>query len=138
MKYIYVAGPYTKGDVAINVRHNIEVADKLACAGYVPFVPLLTHFWHLVCPHPYEFWLTQDAEWIERCCALIRMPGESSGADKEIVLAESLKRPVYRYEGEFLIEDFNKWAEWQRYCRVSGADPNQSLYSQARAKHENR
>jgi hypothetical protein len=131
LKFIYVAGPYTKGDVAVNVRRNIEVGSILADAGYVPFIPLLTHFWHLVSPHPYEFWLQQDAAWVERCCAMVRTPGESSGADKEIVLAESLKRPVYHYEGEFSIADFNKWAEWHRYCRATGLDPDGgSIYTQ--------
>jgi hypothetical protein len=134
LKFIYVAGPYTKGDVAVNVRRNIEVADALASAGFVPFVPLLTHFWHLVVPHPYEFWLEQDAAWVERCCALVRTPGESSGADKEVVLAESIKRPVYSYEGAFSIEDFKKWAEWQRYCRATGLDPEGgSIYTQVTA-----
>jgi hypothetical protein len=81
MKFVYVASPYTKGDVAVNVRNNIEAADRLAVAGFAPFVPLLTHFWHLLFPHPYEFWCKQDMDWLERCDAIVRLPGESSGAD---------------------------------------------------------
>ncbi len=132
MKYVYVASPYTKGDTAINVRRNLEAADHLAKAGYVPFAPLLTHFWHLLFPHPYEFWCALDDAWVEKCCCLVRLTGESSGADKEMALAESKGIPVYTCHGEFDIADFNKWAEWRRYCAVTGADPNRSLYQQAR------
>ncbi len=44
---IYVAGPYTKGDVAVNVRSAFEAANKLADFGFAPFVPHGTHFWHI-------------------------------------------------------------------------------------------
>lgn len=108
-RYVYVAGPYTKGDVAVNVRRNIEAADKLAHFGYVPFVPLLTHFWHLICPHPYEFWCEQDNAWVEKCDCLVRLPGESSGADKEVALAQSKDIPVFIVEDEFSIVAFREW-----------------------------
>ena len=93
---IYVAGPYTKGDVAVNVRVAIEAADQLADAGHYPFVPHLTHFWHLVSPRPYEFWCDLDNQFLPFCHAVLRIPGESAGADKEVALAESLGIPVFR------------------------------------------
>ena len=130
MKFIYVASPYTKGDVAVNVRNNLAVADQLAQAGFYPFAPLLTHFWHLLFPHPYEFWCEHDNAWIERCDALVRLPGESTGADREVKLAEARGMPVYVCDGPFQMADFQKWAEWHRYCRAGGFDPNRSLYSQ--------
>lgn len=132
MKFVYVASPYTKGDVAVNVRNNLQAADVLARGGYVPFAPLLTHFWHLLFPHPYEFWCDQDNAWIEKCDCLVRLPGDSSGADKEVALAESKGIPIYLLrDGEvFNIDNFNEWAEWQRYCKASGADQHRSLYTQ--------
>jgi hypothetical protein len=45
---IYVAGPYTKGDVAVNVRNAFEAANRLADVGFAPFVPHATHFWHML------------------------------------------------------------------------------------------
>lgn len=131
MKFVYVASLYTKGDVAVNVRRNLDAADQLATAGFVPFAPLLTHFWHLLFPHPYEFWCEQDNAWVEKCCCLVRLEGESSGADKEVALAESKGIPVYFEHGEFSIQRFKEWAEWRRYCAQTGADPNRSLYQQA-------
>ena len=92
---VYVAGPYSKGDVALNVRSAILVAGQLRDAGFAPFLPHLTHFWHLVAPRPYEDWLDLDNQFIPCCDALLRIPGESSGADKEVALARSLNIPVF-------------------------------------------
>ena len=39
---IYVAGPYTNGEVAINVRNAYEAANQLAELGFAPFVPHAT------------------------------------------------------------------------------------------------
>lgn len=95
MKKIYIAGPYTKGDVAENVRTAVLVGDRLAKAGYAPFIPHLTYFWHLLCPHDWEFWLEQDLEWLAVCACVLRLPGESVGADREVERAEELGIPWY-------------------------------------------
>lgn len=93
--FVYVASPYTKGDVAVNTRVNIEAGDKLAVLGFVPFIPLLTHFWHMLFPHPYQFWTAIDLHWIDKCDALLRLPGESSGADAEVAYARERNIPVF-------------------------------------------
>lgn len=92
---MYVAGPYSKGDVAVNVREAVRVGNELWNAGFAPFVPHLTHFWHMLFPHPYEEWLDLDNQFIPVCDALFRMPGESSGADKEVALARFCNIPVF-------------------------------------------
>ena len=93
---IYIAGPYTKGDVAVNVRNAILAASKLADLGFAPFVPHLTHFWHMVSPRPYEFWCDLDNQFLPFCQGLLRLPGESSGSDAEVDLAKKLEIPVFR------------------------------------------
>lgn len=93
---IYVAAPYTKGDVAINVKNAFDAANRLADLGFAPFVPHYTHFWHMMFPRPYEFWLALDNEFLPCCQAVLRLAGESSGADKEVELAISLGIPVFR------------------------------------------
>ncbi len=92
---IYVAGPYTKGDPVMNTRNTIMAAEELVRMGHVPYIPHLSMFWHVVAPHPYEFWLEYDKAWLVCCNALLRLPGESSGADKEVALAHELGIPVY-------------------------------------------
>lgn len=112
MKFIYIASAYTKGDAALNVRANLLAANAIAAKGFVPFAPLLYHFWHLITPQPYEFWTKLDFAWIDRCDALIRLPGESSGADAEVLYARKLKLPVFCCVEEFL----EKYPELCRRC----------------------
>ena len=95
MKKIYIAGPYSKGDVAINVKRAMDVANVLINMGFAPFCPHLSHFLHMNNAQPYEKWLDLDNQFIPVCDALLRLPGESSGSDKEVALAESLGIPVY-------------------------------------------
>lgn len=93
---IYIAAPYTKGDVAINVNRVFKVADKLVAKGHIPYIPHWTHFWHLISPKDYSFWITYDETFIVHWAeALLRLEGESCGADNEVSLARSLGIPVY-------------------------------------------
>jgi hypothetical protein len=92
---IYIAGPYTNGDVAVNVRNAYEAANRLADLGFAPFVPHSTHFWHMMFPRPYEFWLELDRQFLPCCAALVRLAGASTGADQEVELAKRLGVPVF-------------------------------------------
>lgn len=92
---VYVAGPYTKGDVALNVRAALTAGEHLSEAGFVPYVPHLSHFWHLVHPHPVDFWYQYDMHWLECCDCLLRIPGDSHGADEEMRRMMELERPCF-------------------------------------------
>jgi hypothetical protein len=94
MKKIFIAGPYTKGDVAINVKNAMDTADEIIELGHAPFCPHLTHFLHMNRAQPYEKWLAVDAEFLKSCDLVIRISGESNGADKEVALANELGIPV--------------------------------------------
>lgn len=102
-KRVYIASPYTNGEPVLNVRRSITMADYLSGYGFVPFVPLLSHFWHFLCPHPYEFWMEQDLAWVGTCDCLLRMPGESAGADREIEEAQRCRIPVF-YTPQSLVQ----------------------------------
>lgn len=91
---VYVAGPYTGGDVAWNVARAMDVADQLLSAGLAPFCPHLSHFLHLHHPHGYETWMALDMAWLAACDVLVRLPGDSPGADREVAEAEQLGIPV--------------------------------------------
>ena len=101
-KTVYIAGPYTQGDVAVNVRHAILAGEELLYAGFVPFIPHLTHFWHLLFPHQIDFWYKYDLEWLERCDYLLRLPGDSPGATVEVGHAEAFGIPVYYSIGDLI------------------------------------
>ena len=99
MLRVYIASPYTKGDQIENVKRQIEVAHKLMDLGFAPYLPLLCHFQHQVRPRSYEDWLRLDFEWIGACDILLRLEGESEGADKEVAYAEKLGiRVMYSLE----------------------------------------
>ena len=92
---IYVAGPYSKGETAINVRNAILTGDRLLELGHIPFVPHLTHFWHYISPKPWDVWLKIDRDWLCVCDAILRLPGESEGADLEVAEAKRLGMLIY-------------------------------------------
>ncbi len=95
MIVVYIASPYTVGDISKNVRAQIDMADKLALLGYIPRWPTASHFWHVVHPHDYEFWMDLDLKEITRCDALLRLPGESPGGDREVRHAQRIGVPVF-------------------------------------------
>lgn len=105
---VYVAGPYTKGDVAVNVRQACLMGDLLLSEGYAPFIPHLTHFLHMLAPRAYEEWLAFDLEWLRTCDVVLRLPGESNGADKEVEEAKRLGMPVY-----FAVRDLLNYQTWE-------------------------
>ena len=102
MKTVYIASPYTVGDVAINVRKSIHAADKVLSLGFIPFVPLLSHFWHTISPKTHEEWMALDFEWVARCDYLLRLPGTSRGADEEVELAIENNIPIFYSISELL------------------------------------
>ncbi len=104
---IYVAGPYTSGDVMTNIGEAIGEADNLLSYGFIPFVPHLTGFWHFLYPHTYNTWMGYDAEWLKECDAVLRIDGVSAGAELEIQMANDLHIPVF-YDEATLIQYFTE------------------------------
>ena len=95
MKKIYVAGPYTGGDTDKNVEIAMEAGKKLLELGYAPFVPHLYHYIHLLWPQSYEVWMKQGTCWLRECDGLLRIPGDSPGAEREVRAANDLDIPVF-------------------------------------------
>jgi len=91
---VYIASPYSNGIPIENVKESIAVADELLDLGYQPFVPLLSHYWHLLFPRDYESWLEYDREWLLACDVVLRTPGPSLGADREVLWAKAAGIPV--------------------------------------------
>jgi len=100
---VYIASPYSIGDQVVNVRRQITTADELMDLGFIPFVPLLSHFQHMIYPRPYEDWIKMDMTWVKTCDCLLRLSGESKGADIEVERAKECDRPVF-YSIKELVE----------------------------------
>jgi hypothetical protein len=106
---IYIASQYTIGDKESNVKKSLEVADQILALGFVPYAPLLSHYWEQSSPKDYTVWLDLDFEWIISCDALLRVPGESKGADMEVEFAKANGIPVYFSVQELVeAEDINR------------------------------
>jgi hypothetical protein len=100
---VYVAGPITKPKGRLQAKIDMARAAGLALlrAGYSPMVPHLTCFFASNEPEilpagtVHEDWYSVDLPWVAVSQAVLRLPGESRGADLETDLAFELDIPVY-------------------------------------------
>lgn len=103
-KLVYIASPYTKGDNFVNTQRQITTAiELLKQPGIVPFCPLLNSvFVNMQHEFSYDKWLEVDFTYLSKCDYLLRLSGESSGADKEVAYAKEHGIPVF-YDIDSLI-----------------------------------
>jgi hypothetical protein len=103
---VYLAAPYSHGQVAINVHSQMQVFSKLLDDNIItPFPPLLSHLPQLIHPRTWEDWMKYDIEILSHCDACLRMPAihdnlqyyqnTSKGADIEVEFCESHGIPVF-------------------------------------------
>lgn len=95
---IYVAGPISLGDQDENVRRGVAAGLELLQAGYAPFIPHLSHYVNseaVLGTEDYEKWLQLDFSFIRTCSGVLRIPGISPGADREVAFARTLRLPVF-------------------------------------------
>ena len=113
-----MAGPISKGDLHHNLCQAVNVSRVLIRLGYAVFTPQLSMF--MGADHKYQRygndytytahadptaqmnegishgeWLDMDFAWIEVSDCLLRLPGESKGADLEVDWAEKIRKPVF-------------------------------------------
>jgi hypothetical protein len=101
---IYLAGPYSI-DPDVMYEWHVQEASRLLKSGHIVYSPIAeAHFWQQRIPFDYETWLEKDFRVIDRCDALIRLPGESPGSEREVLHARSIGIPVW--EGLDPVADF--------------------------------
>lgn len=91
----YIAAPYSLGDCVANSANAMKMWDALASDGFTPFCPHWSIVQHLRTQRSYEFWISYCLEIVRRCDAVLRLPGESRGADMETEAAERWGIPVF-------------------------------------------
>lgn len=79
----------------MNVRKAYEIGNILLENGFAPYIPHSTHFWHMLFPKPWSYWLELDKEFLLICDAIYRINGESKGADLEIEFAKEYDIPQF-------------------------------------------
>ena len=106
---ILIAGPYRSGTgddpnlMAANLRRLEEAALPVFRAGHVPVIgewlalPLMAVAGSdgPADPRNEEFLYPVANRLIEHCDAVLRLPGQSKGADEDVRLARALGLPVY-------------------------------------------
>ena len=103
--YIYVAGPISKGSWDGNMIQATRAFNMFVYGGLIPFVPhatsILNHVYVsdeiTVAPtDDYNFWLGYDFSYLRDVChAMLRMPGESWGTDREKEYMASMDKPSF-------------------------------------------
>jgi hypothetical protein len=105
---VYISGPISKGNRNDNFHRAAKVEEWLMLNGFAPLNPMrsmvMPHAWQENMPH--SVWLECDLPWVAAADAVIRLAGESAGADMECEHAHQLNIPVL-----YGLEDFKSWAE---------------------------
>ncbi len=113
---IYLAGPISKGNIVANVAQADDAMLALMEAGFAVVNPMLTcwagagrvlterpmtYAKPLASAHGgfaylrHEDWLRNCFPVVARCDAVLRLPGESDGADAEVAFAKSKRIPTF-------------------------------------------
>jgi hypothetical protein len=96
---IYIAGPYSRGIPDETMARVTDAADKLRAAGHAPFIPhTMTFLWAVRHQHEVDYWYAFDLEWLAVCEGIVRLPGDSKGADAEVEFAKARGIPVFTME----------------------------------------
>ena len=104
---VYVAGPISQGDPEGNCRRAIKMGFVLMDKGYAPYVPHYSWFVDVdsvAGKGRYEQWISGDLSWIATCQGLLRLSGESKGADREVRWAREVGVPVF-YDLQVLLDE---------------------------------
>ena len=96
---VYLAGPISIGNKRRNVQLAIDTGAELLRRGFNIYVPHLDFFiaeWNNdIAAWTLEQFLEIDLPLLELCDALLRLPGESRGADLEVEHAGRMGIPVF-------------------------------------------
>jgi hypothetical protein len=111
MKRVYIAGPYSGGDIITilhNIRQGIQKASILMREGYAVFCPFLDFLIALMPGETIskEIYQVNSMEWVECCDVMYVLPGweNSEGTKREIAKAKGLGMPII-YEKPNTIQD---------------------------------
>lgn len=111
-KRVYIAGPISKGDLAENINAATDAFHALLHAGFAPLCPHWSAFSGgvyrsteekvpfalaetLPLSTTHEDWVAVDLPWVSVADAVLRIGGESVGADREVAEAKRLGIPVF-------------------------------------------
>ena len=89
----YIAGPYGSDPIG-NTRLAIKALHALLDGGVPAICPHLSMLADFYFERKYEDWMGLDLVLVERCDVVLRLPGHSPGADREVEHADMHGIPV--------------------------------------------
>ena len=98
---VYIAGPYGDTNSDWKIQQNVDRADETArnvlAAGHNVFCPhKMTHRWEKDTRFTTQDFIDLDLSFISLWAdCILRIPGESKGADIEVDYARMLRLPIY-------------------------------------------
>lgn len=93
--YVYVAGETSKPDPKVAAEFLVALSESLFFEGHTPFIPNTHAFWAHVVELSFEQQLQWRLAWLQKCDAMVILPGESPFLDREVAMAMELNIPVY-------------------------------------------
>ncbi len=122
---VYLAGPFTSHPTH-NTKNMADWWDTLQWNLYKDKATFICPHWSalqdMINPRTWEAWLKYDKELIDSCDAVIRIAGDSKGADEEVAYAEKLGIPVFHQSIHVLSiwdRELQQWiANWKPKASV--------------------
>ncbi len=104
MKRIYIAGPYSSGNIIKildNIREGIRLSTKVLLLGHSPFCPWLDFHFQLMLREgetlTVEDYYKYSIAWLRVSNAMLLVPGwqSSKGTKAEMEIADNMGIPIY-------------------------------------------
>jgi hypothetical protein len=110
-KRVYISGPISSGGLAANLAGGKAAGLALMRAGFAVLLPHLhAHYEEpprsLPAGIPHSEWLANDLPWVAVCDAVLRLPGDSVGAEQEVSYARLFGVPVFAS-----VEELIRWRD---------------------------
>lgn len=109
MTAVYIAGPLGQSMANRNVHKAMKAGNDVLNAKMHFYIPHLMWHFNNKFPKSYEQWMAEDFFWLDKCDCLLRIPGESPGADREVEYALQHGKPVFH-----CVEDIVTWEKSQQ------------------------
>lgn len=124
-RLVYISGPISDGGRATgpqrlrNVDGAIDYAVDLIERGFGIICPQLTEFIERRSGRHFDHsvWMEIDLPIIERCDAVLRLPGESKGSDIEVAHAREIGIPVV-----YSVAELEEWRKAEEAIDADGGD----------------
>lgn len=99
---VYISGPITKGNKNHNIFQAMEAHQRLLLLRFSVIDPMPSMLYPFNNEIEHQAWLENDLPHVRVASAVLRLPGESLGAEMECLYAEQCGVPIYHSIEELL------------------------------------